>query len=216
MRTVHHDQIRTSSESCEYLGVLRCNLLRPTRSIQCCPAVTNSRNCLLDSWTLLLLDMTFCDRIVMSMFALELVHSQIGTNHTMQILYAYGIVGKARWAHLSTSQPHQSWSFRRGLYVVTSAEISPSRRTQRCCMYLLVRISIWNCKIKQSSEAFWRECEMGWSHHTSRRENQQHEYENKTSHVTTHWTHDVVARLNQRHWLWFNVASTSSGQWVDL
>ena len=37
----------------------------------------------------------------------------------------------------------------------------------------------------------------------------------------THWTHDVVATLNQRqtlnqrHWLWFNVATTSCAQWVQ-
>ena len=40
------------------------------------------------------------------------------------------------------------------LNVVTSAEISPSRRTQRCSMHFLVRISIWNGNIKLCSEAF--------------------------------------------------------------
>ena len=29
----------------------------------------------------------------------------------------------------------------------------------------------------------------------------------------SHWTHDVVAMLNQRHWRWFNVATTSCVQW---
>ena len=28
-----------------------------------------------------------------------------------------------------------------------------------------------------------------------------------------HWAHDVVATLNQRHWRWFNVATTSCDQW---
>ena len=27
------------------------------------------------------------------------------------------------------------------------------------------------------------------------------------------WVHDVVATLNQRHWRWFNVATTSCDQW---
>ena len=57
---------------------------------------------------------------------------------------------------------HQARAFRRVLDVVTSAEISPSHRTQRCSMHFLVRISIWNGKIKLNSEAYWRECEMGW------------------------------------------------------
>ena len=58
---------------------------------------------------------------------------------------------------------HPPRAFRRGLDVVTSAEINPSRRTRRCSMYFLVRISIWSGKIRLSSEAFYRECEMGWS-----------------------------------------------------
>ena len=66
--------------------------------------------------------------------------------------------------------PHQARAFMRGLYVVTSAKMSPSRRTQRCSMYFLVRISVWNGNDKLRSEAFWRDCEMGWSHHTSRSE----------------------------------------------
>ena len=41
--------------------------------------------------------------------------------------------------HKST---HQARAFRRGPDVVTSAEISTSRRTQRCRMYFLVRITI--------------------------------------------------------------------------
>ena len=126
------------------------------------------------------------------------------------ILYVYGIVGKARWADLSIShQPHQAWAFRRVLYVVTCPEISPSRHTRRCCMYFLVRghyvvtrgeisspyqrcrvhflvrISIWSGKIKLFSEAYVRECETGWSHHTSRSESQQHECEMGWSHHTS-------------------------------
>ena len=31
---------------------------------------------------------------------------------------------------------------------------------------------------------------------------------------STQWAHDVVATLNQRHWRWFNVATTSCAQWV--
>ena len=37
-------------------------------------------------------------------------------------LYAYGIVGKARWAHLSTCH-HIKPAFRRGLDVVTSMSV---------------------------------------------------------------------------------------------
>ena len=32
----------------------------------------------------------------------------------------------------------------------------------------------------------------------------------------SHWAHDVVATLNQRHWRWFNVATTSCPQWVHI
>ena len=42
---------------------------------------------------------------------------------------AYGIVGKARWAYLSARHHIKPEPFRRWLYVVTSAEMSPSRRT---------------------------------------------------------------------------------------
>ena len=45
-------------------------------------------------------------------------------------------------------------------------------------IYILVRLSIWNDKIKLSSGTFWGECEMGWYHHTSRSESQQLECEN--------------------------------------
>ena len=48
-------------------------------------------------------------------------------------------------------------------------------------MHFLVQISIWNGKIKLCSEAKMRECEMGWSHHTSRSESQQHECEKVAS-----------------------------------
>ena len=49
---------------------------------------------------------------------------------------------------------------------------------QWCSMHFLVRISIWNSKIKLISEAYRRECEMGWSHHTCRSENQLQECAN--------------------------------------
>ena len=48
-----------------------------------------------------------------------------------------GVMGSSQ--HKS---PHQARAFRRGLDVVTSAEISRSRRTQRRSMYFLERISI--------------------------------------------------------------------------
>ena len=32
--------------------------------------------------------------------------------------------------------------------------------------------------------------------------------------ILFHWTHDVVATLNQRHWRWFNVAPMLCVQWV--
>ena len=32
----------------------------------------------------------------------------------------------------------------------------------------------------------------------------------------SHSAHDVVATLNQRHWRWFNVATTSCAQWVGI
>ena len=38
--------------------------------------------------------------------------------------------------------PHHARAFRRVLDVVTGAAISPSRHTQRCSMYFLVRLSI--------------------------------------------------------------------------
>ena len=85
-------------------------------------------------------------------------------------IYAYSIVVKARWAHLSTShhiKPEPlGWD----------EPISPYPT-----MYFHVRLSIWNGKIKLSSEAYRRECEMGWSHHTSRSESQQHECRNVIS-----------------------------------
>ena len=91
-----------------------------------------------------------------------------------------------RWeGEMGSSQhksPHQARAFRRGPDVVTCAEISTSRRTQRCCMYFLVRISIWNGKIKLSSGAVWRKCEMDWSRHTYRDDNQQYECENWDQH----------------------------------
>ena len=73
--------------------------------------------------------------------------------------------------------PQQDRSSRQGLDVMTSAEISTSRRTQRCCMYFPIKISIWNVKIKLISLSHRRECDMGWSHHTSLSESQQHECE---------------------------------------
>ena len=49
-------------------------------------------------------------------------------------------------------------------------------------MYFLVRISIWNGKSKlnshMNSKSYLRECELGWSQHTSRIESQHHECEN--------------------------------------
>ena len=54
--------------------------------------------------------------------------------------------------------------------------ISSSRGTNS--MHFLVRISIWNGKIKMCNEAYNRRvCEIGWSHHTSRSESQQYECE---------------------------------------
>ena len=66
---------------------------------------------------------------------------------------------------LQHKSPHQALAFKQRLDVVTCAEIRLYRRTNRCCMYFLVWISIWNGKIKLSSEAYRRECELGWSHH---------------------------------------------------
>ena len=86
-----------------------------------------------------------------------------------------GVMGSSQ--HKS---PYQARAFRRGLHLVKSAEISPSRRTQRCSMHSLVRRSISNGKIKLCSEAYRRKCEMGWSHHTSRSESQQHECEKES------------------------------------
>ena len=34
--------------------------------------------------------------------------------------------------------------------------------------------------------------------------------------VYTHWAHDIVATLNQRHWRWFNLRTTSCAQWIDI
>ena len=31
--------------------------------------------------------------------------------------------------------------------------------------------------------------------------------------VGSHWAHEVVATMNQRHWRWFNVVTTSCAQW---
>ena len=76
--------------------------------------------------------------------------------------------------------PHQIGAFRWGLDVMTSGEISPPRHTQRCVMYFLVRLSIWNGKIKLSSEASRRECVMGCYPYTSRSESQHHKWENIT------------------------------------
>ena len=67
---------------------------------------------------------------------------------------------------MSSSQhksPHQARAFRRGLVVVTSAEISPYLRTSDVV----------------GESAYRRECEMGWSHHTSRSESRQRECENR-------------------------------------
>ena len=35
-------------------------------------------------------------------------------------------------------------------------------------------------------------------------------------HIAVHWTHDAVATLNQRRWRWFNVATTSCVQCMDV
>ena len=64
--------------------------------------------------------------------------------------------------------------------VLTSAEISPSHRTQRCsglCIFSYDLLEL-NGKIKLSNEAYWRECEMGLSHHMYRGESHQHECKN--------------------------------------
>ena len=55
--------------------------------------------------------------------------------------------------HLTMKSPHQARALRGRLDAVTSAEISPSRRTQQWSMHFLVQISIWNGKIKLNSEA---------------------------------------------------------------
>ena len=52
-----------------------------------------------------------------------------------------------RWEEeMGSSQhksPHQARAFRRGIHVVTSAEISPYRRTQRYSMYFLVGVYLF-------------------------------------------------------------------------
>ena len=107
-----------------------------------------------------------------------------------KILYAYDIVGKARWAHLITShhikpEPLGWWR------VLRSAHLA----YQRCSMHFLVRISFWNGKIKLSSKAKMRECQMGWSHHTFRSETNSMTARNTTSLGTTRWW----AHLRTRH-----------------
>ena len=91
--------------------------------------------------------------------------------------------------------PHQAWAFKRGLDVVTSDvvtsdEISPSRRTNDAVCI------IWNGKIKLSREAYRRECDMGWSHHTSRSESQQLECEKSPSQTLSYTLRCSSARHN--------------------
>ena len=59
----------------------------------------------------------------------RIVHSMMRV-----VKYAYGIVGKARWSHLSTSH-HQIKTEPLGVGLMASAEISPSRRTNDVSLY---------------------------------------------------------------------------------
>ena len=34
--------------------------------------------------------------------------------------------------------------------------------------------------------------------------------------VSTHWAHDAIVTLDQRHWRWFNIATTSCSQWAII
>ena len=90
-------------------------------------------------------------------------------------IYAYSIVGYGEMGSSQHKSPHEALAWRLGVDVMTSAEISPYRRTQRCSMPFLVRISIWNGKIKlRADPAILRLvvkansiCENGWSQHQS-------------------------------------------------
>ena len=78
--------------------------------------------------------------------------------------------------------PHQIRAFiTRSLDVVTNAEISQSCRTQRCNMQFLVRVSIWKGKIKLSSEANRRECDL--TIRFASNESQQHDCGNYLSYA---------------------------------
>ena len=67
-------------------------------------------------------------------------------------------------------------------------------------MHFLVRISVWNCKIKLCSEAYRRECEMDWSHHTSRCESRQRECENRIEWMSYLSYLTVRCREQVKHW----------------
>ena len=100
-----------------------------------------------------------------------------------------------RWeGEMGSSQhksPHQIRAFSRGLYVVTSAEIIPSRLSNAYCslemylfwnytcqcqdvltmQYVFSRTNIYPKRQNRTEQwiicRYVRECEMGWSHHTS-------------------------------------------------
>ena len=102
----------------------------------------------------------------------------------------YGIVEKVRRAHLSTShhiKPEPSGNVRRGLDLVTSAGISPSRRTQRC-RYVFSCTNIYPKRQKKnnlSSEEYEvRNALM----HKSRSERQQYECSQAKDRAPTYHT----------------------------
>ena len=80
------------------------------------------------------------------------------------VVKANSIVEKARWAHFSPSHLNKPKPLGETLMwwrVLRSAHLAVYPSMQ---FAFLVRISVWNGKIKQSSEAYRRECEMDWSH----------------------------------------------------
>ena len=96
-------------------------------------------------------------------------------------IYVYCKVGKARWAHLSTC--HHTKPLEEALMwwrVLRSAHLAVPN--DAVCIFSY-KYLLWNGKIKlssavkinQTSEAYRRECNKGWSHHTSCSESQQHE-----------------------------------------
>ena len=108
-------------------------------------------------------------------------HCQLPHGYNTIILYAYDIVGKARWAHLSTCHHIKPEPLGKGLmWWQLSAKISPSCRTKDA-------VSIYSyeylSEITLCSEAYRRRCEMGWSHYTCRSESQKHECEKLIYHT---------------------------------